>query len=197
MPTFVEEVQSVADGNAAEFSRLLGERIESLGEALGLLEDWTEASRETRTELTSKYDSAKNLARDEIRDATDDTAPTDETVQTNDTDPTDPDDLSAEELLDHPAVGERTKERLREYSTKLFIYLDEESAYGEARTELVRALDAELGLYKHLLPELERGETSVQDAQQQIARFAREETLGPPNKTGADVLLESAVETDE
>jgi hypothetical protein len=182
MPTFVEEIQSVADGNTAEFSRLLGERVESLAEALGLLEDWTESSRETRTELTSKYNSAKDLARDEIRDANQDT---------------DPDDLSAEELLDHPEVGERTKERLREYSTKLFVYLDEESAYGEARTELVRALDAELSLYKNLLPELDRGGTSVQDAQQQIARFAREEPLGPPNKTGVDVLLESGVETEE
>jgi len=182
MPTFVEEVQSVADGNAAECSRLLGERIESLAEALGLLEDWTEASRETRTELASKYESAKSLARGEIRDASDDT---------------DADDLSAEELLDHPAVGERTKQRLREYSTKLYVHLDEESAYGEARTELVRALDAELDLYKRLLPELERGRTDVRDAQQQLARFARAETLGPPNETGADVLLESAIETDE
>jgi hypothetical protein len=182
MPTFVEEVQSVADGNAPECSRLLGERVESLAEALGLLEDWTEASRETRTELTSKYESAKSLARDEIGDASDDA---------------DPDDLSAEELLDHPAVGERTKQRLREYSTKLYVHLDEESAYGEARAELVRALDAELDLYKRLLPELERGRTGVRDAQQQIARFARSETLGPPNKTGADILLQSAVETDE
>ena len=184
MPTFVEEVQSVADGNAAECSRLLGERIESLAEALGLLEDWTEASRETRTELTSKYDSAKSLARDEIRDATE-------------SDDTDLDDLSAEELLDHPAVGERTKQRLREYSTKLYVYLDEESAYGEARTELVRVLDAELDLYKRLLPELECGRTGVREAQQQLARFARAETLGPPNETGVDVLLESAIETDE
>jgi len=184
MPTFVEEVQSVADGNAAECSRLLGERIESLAEALGLLEDWTEASRETRTELASKYESAKSLARGEIRDATE-------------SDDTDLDDLSAEELLDHPAVGERTKQRLREYSTKLYVYLDEESAYGEARTELVRALDAELDLYKRLLPELERGRTGVREAQQQLARFARAETLGPPDKTGVDVLLESAIETDE
>ena len=186
MPTFVEEVQSVADGNAAECSRLLDERIESLAEALGLLEDWTEASRETRTELTSKYDSAKSLARDEIRDAT-----------ASASGDTDADDLSAEELLDHPAVGERTKQRLREYSTKLYVYLDEESAYGEARTELVRALDAELDLYKRLLPELERGRTGVREAQQQLARFARAETLGPPDKTGVDVLLESAIETDE
>ncbi|WP_137287054.1 hypothetical protein [Halorussus salinisoli] len=182
MPTFVEEIQTVEDGNATEFSRRLADRIETLGKALDLLEAWTEASRETRTELSSKYDTAKTLARNEIQGANDDA---------------DADGLPPEELLDHPAVNDQTKQRLREYSTKLFVYLDEEQSYGEARTELARALDAELDLYKHLLSELETGETGVEDAQQAIARFARDETLGPPNRTAADVLLESAVDAEE
>ncbi|NEU56840.1 hypothetical protein [Halorussus sp. MSC15.2] len=180
MPTFVERIQTVEDGNVAEFGRQLADRIETLGDALELLEEWTEASRETRAELSSKYDTAKTLARDEIRDATDEDA----------------DSLPAEDLLDHPAVNDQTKQRLREYSTKLFVYVNEEQSYGEARTEVVRSLDAELDLYKHLLPELQSGATSVADAQQKIARFARED-IGPPNRTAADVLLESAVETDE
>ncbi|MFC7080352.1 hypothetical protein [Halorussus caseinilyticus] len=182
MPTFVEEIQTVEDGNAAAFVRRLADRIETLGEALGLLEQWTEASQETRAELSSKYDTAKTLARNEIRGANDDA---------------DGDNLAAEDLLDHPDVNDQTKQRLREYSTKLFVYLEEEQSYGEARTELARSLDAELDLYKHLLPELERGETTVADAQQRIARFAREESVGPPDRTAADVLLESAVENEE
>lgn len=193
MPTFVEEVQSVADDNPAELGRLVGDRIERLGEALSLLEDWTEESRETRTELASKYESAKSLARDEIRDASDDSG---DGFESDSADP-DPADIPTEDLLDHPAVGERTKRRLREYSTKLYVYLDEERAYGEARTELARALDAELGLYGDLLPELERGETGVRDAQQAIARLGREQALGPANRTAADVLLESETEREE
>lgn len=180
MPTFVEEIQAVEDGNAAEFGRRLADRVETLGEALDLLEAWTEASRETRAELSSKYETAKTLARNEIEGATDDA---------------DAEALAAEDLLDHPAVNDQTKRRLREYSTKLFVYLDEEQSYGEARTELVRSLDAELGLYKRLLTELDRGGASVRDAQQRIARFARE-TIGPPNRTAADVVLESATETE-
>ncbi|WP_135826042.1 hypothetical protein [Halorussus ruber] len=185
MPTFVEEVQLIASDNAAELSRRLGDRVETLGEALSLLEDWTEESRETRTELASKYESAKDLARDEIRDHD---AP--------DPEDRDPGDIPTEDLLDHPAVSERTKQRLAEYSTKLYVYLDEESAYGEARTELARALDTELELYGDLLPALDRGAVSVRDAQQQIARLAREQDLGPANQTAADVLLESAVEEE-
>jgi hypothetical protein len=184
MPTFVEDVQSIGDENGAELARRLGDRVETLGEALSLLEDWTEESRETRTELTSKYESAKDLARDEIRDASEGNSGSD------------PDDIPTEDLLDHPAVSEHTKQRLAEYSTKLYVYLDEESAYGEARTELARALDAELGLYGDLLPALDRGAVSVRDAQQQIARLASEQDLGPANQTAADVLLESAVEEE-
>ncbi|WP_276300934.1 hypothetical protein [Halorussus lipolyticus] len=184
VPTFVERVQSVATDNPTELGRVVGERVETLGEALELLEDWTEESRETRTELASKYESAKDLARDEIRDASDD-------------DDRDPDDIPTEDLLDHPAVSDHTKQRLAEYSTKLYVYLDEESAYGEARTELARALDAELELYADLLPALESGTISVRDAQQQIARLGREQNLGPPNQTAADVLLESGTKNRE
>lgn len=181
MPTFIEEVQTIEDGNAAEFSQRLSDRIETLGDALDLLEEWTGESRETRAELASKYDTAKTFARNEIRDVADDA---------------DVKNLPAEDLLDHPAVNKQTKQRLREYSTKLFVFLDEENSYGEARTELLHALDAELDLYRHLLPEIENGVTSVKDAQQQIARFAREETLGPENQTATDVLLASAVDTE-
>ena len=178
MPTFVEEVQAVEDDNVAAFGRRLADRVETLGEALDLLEEWTESSRDTGTELSSKYETAKQLARDEIRDASDDDA----------------DDIPAEDLLDHPAVSDQTKERLREFSTKLHVFLDEERSYGEARSELARSLDAELDLYKNLLAELQAGDTGVDDARQAIARFAREVALGPPNRTAADVLLESAVD---
>lgn len=179
MPTFVEDVQAIDDGNAAEFGRLLAGRIEALGEALDRLEAWTEASRETRAELSSKYETAKSFARDEIREATDEAGV---------------EDIPTEELLDHPAVGDQTKDQLREYSTKLFVYLDEEQSYGEARAELLSQLDAELDLYKRLLGEVETGETSVRAAQRAIAAFARDETLGPANRTAVDVVLESSVD---
>ncbi|NHN58448.1 MULTISPECIES: hypothetical protein [Halorussus] len=180
MPTFVEEVQAVDDDNAAAFGRRLADRVETLGEALDLLEDWTESSRDTGTELSSKYETAKQLARDEIRDATDDDG--------------DAADIPAEDLLDHPAVSDQTKERLREYGTKLHVFLDEERSYGEARSALARSLDDELDLYKELLAGLQSGDAGVDDARQAIARFAREDSLGAPNRTAADVLLESAVD---
>lgn len=175
MSTFVAEIQSVAD--AADFERRVSERIETVGEAIAVLEDWTEASRETRTELSSKYDTAKSLARDEVGDATDEDA----------------DGLAAEDLLTHPAVSDATKQRLREYSTKLFVFLDEERSYESAREELLTALDAELTLYERLLRDI-GGATGVRDAQQAIARFAREETPGSATQTATDVLLESAVD---
>ncbi|MFC4551350.1 MULTISPECIES: hypothetical protein [Halorussus] len=180
MTTFVEDVRAIPDGDAAALTRRLTERIETIGEALDLLEEWTEASRTTRTELASQYEAAKTLARDEIREATGESA----------------EDLPAEDLLDHPAVDDQTKRRLREYSTKLFVYLDEESSYGEARSELLRSLGDELDLYKRLLPELESGETSVGDARERIAAFAREE-IGPDDSTAADVVLESTPDAEE
>ena len=178
MPTFVEAVQTVED--AAELRRRLAERIDAIGESLDLLESWTEESRETQTELASKYDTAKQLARDEIQAASDG----DE----------DAEDLSAVDLLDHPAVDDGTKERLQEYSTKLSVYLNREESYGAARSALLGALDAELDLYAGLLPELESGRTSVASAREQIARFARDDALGPPNRTAADVVLEADVD---
>jgi hypothetical protein len=179
MPTFVEAVQTVED--AAELRRRLAERIEVIGEALDLLESWTEESRDTQTELASKYDTAKQLARDEIRTASDDG---DEAAE----------ELSAVDLLDHPAVDDGTKERLQEYSTKLSVYLNREESYGAARSALLGALDTELDLYARLLPELESGETSVPAARERIARFARDDALGPPNRTAADVVLEADVD---
>jgi DNA replication initiation complex subunit (GINS family) len=180
MPTFVEAIQTVEDSNVAEFTRRLADRVETLDEAMGLIADWTEASRETQAELVSKYETAKRLARDEVESATDEANAR---------------DLAAEDLLDHPAVDDQTKRRLREYSTKLFVYLDEEESYGEARTELLRSLDAELDLYKDLLTALQREDASVRDAQRRIAAFARE-TLGPPNRTAADVVIESRTEAE-
>ena len=181
MPTFVETIQSVGRGDVPEFGRRVSARIETVDDAVGVLEKWTESSRETRAELSSKYETAKTLARDEIRDATaDDDAAS----------------LPAEELLAHPAVSERTKRRLSEYSTKLYVFLDEERSYGGAREQLLNALGAELSLYERLLGELDTGATSVRDAQHQIARFAREETLGSASTTAADVLLESAVDEE-
>jgi len=177
MPTFVAEIQSVADGT--DFERRISERIETVGDAVAVLEDWTEASRETRTELASKYDTAKSLARDEVAEATGEDA--------------DDADLPAEELLTHPAVAEATKRRLREYSTKLYAFLDEERSYEGAREELLTALDAELTLYQRLLSEVGAGAT-VRDGQQAIARFAREEAPGSPTQTATEVLLESAVD---
>lgn len=181
MTTFVDAVQTVADGNQAEFGRRLAKRIDTLGEALDLLEAWSEESRETHAELSSKYDTAKTLARDELREATENA---------------DAERIPAEDLLDHPKVSDRAKQRLREYSTKLFVYLDEEVSYGEARKELLRALDAELDLYKRLLPRVESGEISVKQAQEQIARFAREDAPGPANETAADLVLKSAVDDE-
>jgi predicted nucleic acid-binding Zn-ribbon protein len=181
MPTFVEEIQSVARGDTSELQRRLADRIETVGSAVGVLEEWTEASQETRTELSSKYDTAKSLARDEISDANPDE---------------NPEALSPEKLVSHPAVSEQTKRLLSEYSTKLLVFLDEERSYEGAREELRDALGAELSLYERLLSELGTGVASVRNAQAEIARLAREETLGPANVTAADVLLESAVEEE-
>ncbi|UPV74543.1 hypothetical protein M0R89_00390 [Halorussus limi] len=177
MPTFVEEVQTITD--AGELRRRLADRIDALGDALDLLETWTEESRETQTELASKYDTAKQLARDEIRNAADGE---------------DPSDISAVDLLDHAAVDDQTKRRLQEYSTKLSVYLNEEESYGAARSALLGALDDELDLYGRLLPELETGETTPEEARQRIARFARDDALGPPNRTAADVVLEAEID---
>ena len=98
------------------------------------------------------------------------------------------------DLLDHPAVADQTKDRLREYSTKLSVYLNREESYGAARSALIEALDAELDLYADLLSELETGESSAADAHRRIAAFAREETPGPANRTAADVVLEAEVD---
>ncbi|WP_134670831.1 hypothetical protein [Halorussus marinus] len=177
MPTFVAEIQSV--GDPADFRRRIAERIETVGDAVAVLEDWTESSRETRTELASKYDTAKSLARDEVAedgDGEDDAA-----------------DLPAEDLLTHPAVSDGTKRRLREYSTKLYVFLDEERSYEGAREELLTALDAELGLYRRLLEAVGADET-VRDGQAAIARFARETAPGSPTQTATELLLESAVD---
>lgn len=176
MPTFVEAVQAVEDPGA--FRRLLAERIDALGEALDMLESWTESSRETQTELASKYDAAKRLARDEIRAATDDAA----------------DELAAVDLLDHPAVDDGTKRRLQEYSTKLSTHLNEAESYGAARSALLGALDDELDLYARLLTDLDAGETTVAAARERVARFAREGAPGPPNRTAADVVLDAGVD---
>jgi hypothetical protein len=178
MPTFVAEIQSVAD--ETDFERHISERIETVGDAVAVLEDWTEASRETRTELASKYDTAKSLARGEVAEATDEDAA----------------ELPAEELLTHPAVSDATKRRLREYSTKLYVFLDEERSYEGAREELLAALDAELSLYKRLLSEV-GGETTIRDGQQAIARFAREAAPGGSTQTATEVLLESTVDGAE
>ena len=197
MPTFVEEIQSVARGDTSELERRLADRIETVASAVGVLEEWTEASHETRTELSSKYDTAKSLARDEIRDANPDEDA--DTVEPCSTTPRshaheDAEALSPEELVSHPAVSEQTKRLLSEYSTKLLVFLDEERSYEGAREELRDALGAELSLYERLLGELGTDVAVVRNAQQEIARLAREETLGPANVTAADVLLESAVE---
>ena len=179
MPTFVEAVQSVAPGDDAELGRRLSERVETVGEAVGVLERWTEESRETHAELASKYETAEGMARDDVREAT-----SEETAEA----------LSAEDLVSHPAVTDKTKRLLSEYSTKLYVFLDEERSYEDARTELLDAIGDELALYERLLGELDAGETSVRDAQRELARFAREETLGGPSVTAADVILESDVD---
>lgn len=181
MPTFVEEIQSVARGDVLQLRQRLTDRIETVGDAIGVLEEWTEASHETRAELSSKYDTAKSLARDEIRDAEPDE---------------NADALSPEELVSHPAVTDQTKQLLSEYSTKLYVFLDEEQSYEQAREELRNALAGELSLYEGLLGEIGADAVSVRNAQQQIARFAREETPGPPNVTAADVLLESTLDEE-
>jgi hypothetical protein len=178
MPTFVEEIQSVAQGDDAEFRRRLSDRIETVGDAIAVLEEWTESSRETHAELSSKYDTAKTLARDEIREATG----------------ADAEDVPAEDLVSHSAVTDRTKQLLSEYSTKLCVFLDEERSYEGARGELLDALGAELALYERLSGELGDDATSVRDAQEAIARFAREETPGRASRTATDVLLESGVD---
>lgn len=181
MPTFAEEVQSVGPDDTATLRRRVSARVETVGEAVSVLEEWTEASHETQAELSSKYDTAKSIARDEIRDAG-----TGEEA----------DALPPEDLLTHPAVSDRTKQSLGEYGTKLQVFLDEERSYEGARERLRNALGAELSFYERLLNDFGRGAT-VRDAQQAIARFAREETLGPANQTATDVLLESADENDE
>ena len=183
MPTFVEELQSVAAGDDPEFRRRTAARIEAVGDAIGVLETWTEQSRETRAELASKYETAKSLARDEVRDA-DANAGGDA-----------PDEIPPADLLSHSDVTDDTKRRLREYSTKLHAFLDEEQSYGDARERLRTAVEAELHLYERLLADLETGIVSVRDAQAAVARFAREETPGPANATATDVLLD--VEGDE
>jgi vacuolar-type H+-ATPase subunit I/STV1 len=186
MPTFVDEIQSVAPGDAPTLRRQIADRVEAVSDAVGVLESWTEESDETRAELASKYDTAKSLARDEIREAAD----TDAAAEADDADA-----LAPEDLLTHPAVSEKTKRLLSEYSTRLHAFLDEERSYGEAREELRTALADELSLYQDLLDGLGTG-AAVQDAQAAIARFAREETPGPPNQTATDVLLESTVAED-
>lgn len=182
MPTFVEEVQLVGADDAPEFRRRVSARIESIGDAVGVLEAWTEESRETRTELASKYETVKSLARDEIRDAAGDEEAD-----------SDADAISPADLLSHPDVTAGTKQRLREYSTKLHAFLDEEQSYESAREELRAALGAELTLYERLLADIETGTTTVRGAQAAIARFARSETPGPANVTATDVLLDAAV----
>lgn len=178
MTTFVERVQSIADGDAAELESRVSDRVDTVGDAIGVLESWTEESHQTRAELSSKYETAKTLARDEIHEATGEDA----------------EDLPAEELLTHSAVTDQTKQLLGEYGTKLFAFLDEEQSYEGARDELMTALGAELTLYQRLLADLETGATSVRNAQHELARFAREETPGPPTVTAADVLLKSGRE---
>lgn len=178
MPTFVDEIQSVASDDAVELRRRIADRVEAVSDAVGVLESWTEESDETRAELASKYDTAKSLARDEIRDAAD-------------TEADDADALAPADLVTHPAVSDDTKRRLSEYGTKLHAFLDEERSYGAARERLRTALADELSLYQRLLEDLETRAT-VRNAQEAIARFAREETPGPPNHTATDVLLESA-----
>lgn len=184
MTTFVETVQSVGPDDVAGLRRKIADRIETVGEAVGVLEDWTDESDQTRAELVSKYDTAKSLARDEVRDATDEDA-----VE-------DADALAPEDLLTHPAVSDRTKRRLSEYGTKLHAFLDEERSYEGARERLRTALGEELSLYQGLLADL-GGETSVRDAQQALARFAREGTPGPEGATATDVLLDSAVRDEQ
>ena len=179
MPTFVESVQSVDPDDVVGVERRLERRIERLGRALDRLEAWTATSRDARSELTSKYETAKSLARTEIEAASDDG---------------DADGLSAEALLDHPAVADRTKDRLREYSTKLYVYLDEEQSYVEARAELIEALTAELDLYERLLSELAAGETSVRSVQRAVAAFARDESPGSAARTAVDVILDAPVD---
>lgn len=196
MPTFVEEVQSVAADDAPEFRRRVSARIEAVDEAVGVLETWTGASRETRAELASKYETAKSLARDEIREASAvggdaDLASDSDSESDDQSTVTDPEAIPPEDLLAHPDVTEDTKQRLREYSTKLHAFLDEEQSYEGAREQLRVALEAELGLYQRLLSDLDVGTASVRDAQAALARFARLETPGPPNVTATDVLLDA------
>jgi len=193
MPTFVEEVQSVPADDPREFRRRVADRVEAVGDAVSALESWTEESHDARTELVSKYEAAKTLARDEIREASavrdgDDAA-------ASDRDDAGPDGIPAADLLDHPDVTEGTRQRLREYSTKLHAFLDEEQSYGEARERLRAALGTELSRYERLLADVGAG-VSVRDAQSSLARFAREETPGRPTQTATDVILESVVDAD-
>ncbi|WP_135852761.1 hypothetical protein [Halorussus salinus] len=198
MPTFVEAVQTVSD--PAALRRRLTERIDAIGEALDLLESWTEESRDTQTELASQYDAAKRLARDEIRsarggnDGEGEGKGVEKVESADGFEDEDPEEIPAVDLLDHPAVADQTKDRLREYSTKLSVYLNREESYGAARSALIGALDAELDLYADLLPKLETGEASAADAHRRIAAFAREEAPGPANRTAADVVLEAEVD---
>ncbi|UPW00579.1 hypothetical protein M0R88_00400 [Halorussus gelatinilyticus] len=194
MPTFVESVRTVED--PAELRRRLAERIDAIGEALDLLESWTEESRDAQTELASQYDAAKRLARDEIRSARDASEGENGSgIEAEEADAReDPEEIPAVDLLDHPAVADQTKDRLREYSTKLSVYLNREESYGAARSTLIGALDAELDLYADLLAELESGEASAADAHRRITAFAREDAPGPENRTAADVVLEAEVD---
>lgn len=180
MPTFVEAIQSVEDGNVPAFTRRLSDRIETVGEAVDALEEWIDESRATREDLLAEYEAVKDHAREEVRRASD-----------GPDDAEDADDVPAEDLLDHPAVSEGTKERLGESGTKLFAYLDEADSYGDARAELLGGLTAELELYEDLASGVSAGDTSVADAKQRIARFARDDAVGPANRTAADVILES------
>ena len=176
MVTFVEEIQTVEDENVEQLEHRLAERIEAVSTAVERLEEWTESTEATRTGLRSKYETAKTFARDEIRAATDEAAV---------------EEIPAAELLDHPAVSAQTKENLGEYGTKLSAFFDEEQSYRKARRKITESVTAELDLYNELLRTVESGDCSVADAKQRIARFARDDPIGPANKTAVDVVLES------
>lgn len=180
MPTFVEAIQTVEAGNVPALTRRLSDRVETVGDAVDALEAWIDQSRATHEDLLAEYEAVKDHAREEVRRASDGEAGADE--------------IPAEDLLDHPAVSEGTRERLGESGTKVFAYLDEAESYGDARAELLRALTAELNLYEDILSEVSAGDTSVADAQQRIARFARADAIGPANRTATDVILESTAD---
>ncbi|WP_158059569.1 hypothetical protein [Halorussus halophilus] len=180
MATFVERVQVVGSESTVEFDQLLASRIEAVGTAISIIEDWLDSSVDERTELLSKFEMVKQFARSEIQ------------ATTNESDVM---ELSATALLDHPAVSEQSKANLREYSTKLAVFIDEEQSYRDAREQIMDDVTAELELYTDLLDEMALGTVTVADAQAQIARFAHHESVGPSNKTAVDIVLEST--TDE